>query len=778
MSARRIALTVPVLLCALGCGLMFAAGAARASFAGTASAEVPAPETCPNVALRVGLSASLPDCRAYELVTPPDTEPDMNIYGGSRENYTQFGMLVPAATAVAASVSGDRLMFPTNGPQADAPTDGKYFMSIRGAQGWKTVDLVPRQSTSYVVLCFNAYTPVFTPDLSKAVLADGFVGSSGIPGLTCGEDEPPLVAGEPRGHQNLFLDDIDAGSYQLIDSLASAPAGSVPAEAFYEGASEDLSHIVFKEGARLTPSAPNGAENLYEWSGGTVRLVTYLPDGAPVTGVLAHGTERYSSEATDKPGSASYTHSVSADGSRIVFIAGGDLYVRLNADREQSPLDGKGDCVDPGLACTVELDASQAGGAGGGGQFMWASTDGSRVFFLDDASAGLSSDTAPGSGENLYECLLVTGEAGGPRCQLSDLTAAADARVLGVSGAADDGSNLYFVAEGALTGSEANAEGATAEAGQPNLYVQHDGALRFIATLSAGESLDWVAANLTARTSANGAFIAFNSVRSLTGYNNSPAVGGVCGGEACQEIYLYDATQNKLSCVTCDPSGEPPVAPSFLEASTHAEFGGLNEFYPASLQRNVTDDGRVFFQTAQPLVPRDTNGQYDVYEYEGGRPYLISTATEDEGSYFFELTPSGNDVFFLTEQQLPGGRAEASYSVYDARVDGGFAEPASLTECSEEDCKGAFSAPPAFSAPTSATFAGVGNLTATQPPAKVKTKHKAKGKSKGKGKHKANRLRKKRRSGSGRSEGKHGKSVRVGRARRSARTTTEVHDEA
>ncbi len=40
----------------------------------------------------------------------------------------------------------------------------------------------------------------------------------------------------------------------------------------------------------------------------------------------------------------------------------------------------------------------------------------------------------------------------------------------------------------------------------------------------------------------------------------------------------------------------------------------------------MADDGRAFFATEDSLVPRDKNGDiFDVYEYVGGRPQLISS---------------------------------------------------------------------------------------------------------------------------------------------------------
>ena len=89
--------------------------------------------------------------------------------------------------------------------------------------------------------------------------------------------------------------------------------------------------------------------------------------------------------------------------------------------------------------------------------------------------------------------------------------------MLGLSGMSEDGSYLYSVADGSLTAEQRNSVGAKAEAGQPNLYLLHEGITTFIATLAGADSCDWASnagcesgglsgdPGLTARVSGNGA---------------------------------------------------------------------------------------------------------------------------------------------------------------------------------------------------------------------------------------------------------------------------------
>ena len=84
----------------------------------------------------------------------------------------------------------------------------------------------------------------------------------------------------------------------------------------------------------------------------------------------------------------------------------------------------------------------------------------------------------------------------------------------GVLGAANDGSAVYFVAKGALSGTEANEHGEIAQSGQPNLYVQEGGVTKLIAVLSGEDSSTWGRApggelrHMTARVSPNGRWLA------------------------------------------------------------------------------------------------------------------------------------------------------------------------------------------------------------------------------------------------------------------------------
>ena len=180
----------------------------------------------------------------------------------------------------------------------------------------------------------------------------------------------------------------------------------------------------------------------------------------------------------------------------------------------------------------------------------------------------------------------------------------------GVLAMSEDGSYVYFMAQGVL------APGAVA--GGNNVYLSREGVTSFIATVNGSDASDWVEGlgqNSVALTP-DGKRLAFQSKASLTGYDNRDA----STGQPDAQVFLYDAETKKLVCASCNPSGVRPTGGSSL----YSHFNNKLEGYLYK-PRNFSDDGgRLFFQSADGLVPRDGNGLVDVYEYENGFVSLIS----------------------------------------------------------------------------------------------------------------------------------------------------------
>jgi hypothetical protein len=646
---------------------------------------------CPNEALRTGYSASLPDCRAYEQVSPVD------------KNGGVVGQPGLPGYIWRSSVDGRRMAFSSGQAFADSQTSGaaaNSYVASRSAGGWSTHALLPSQAT----LTGLSFVPVtaFSPDLSSYVLTIG--------GLVNGEDEPQLVAGEPRGIRNLFVRSTDSGASRLVDVT---PPDVVPPStgATFFAASPDLTHVFFIEDAKLVPGAPEGETLLYEWSGGAVRVVE---------------------NSAHEPLFSGNVLEISEDGSRAI-VTGTNCGLCLR---------------EAGGERTVQIDASQGPGPGGGGELEAASGDESRVFFWAPASSGLTSDTPTGgnpeANTNLYEYDAASG-------RLTDLTPDSEAEVRGGPGVAGDGSYVYFVAEGALAGA--------AVVGQPNLYVWHEGTTSFIATLNpeafeTGDTTDWTRVpqnfnNRTARVTPDGTELAFTSFNRLTSYDNRDAF----TGQPDREVYLYDAVTRRLVCASCNPSGARPVGSALLDDPSFSEALGrsLSDEPPRLLS---SDGARLFFESEDALVPHDTNGEKDVYEYANGGVHLISSGTSGDESRFEEASPSGDDVFFASTQRLVGQDIDSQYDLYDARVGGGFSALAVPVACGGETCRGAPSSAPATQAPGSATFYGAGNLAA---PGAVPVTSPPKAKQpKAKGRH---RPRKKRRRGRRTPGARHGHST-------------------
>jgi hypothetical protein len=676
---------------------------------------------CPNAEFRTSYSAALPACRAYELVSPPGAQPYFTTFtGANSSNNSVLGSIVLGAaqgvTATKGSVSS-RIAFFSSFAPAGSTTDGPYYLSTRGPAGWSTANVVPPQSTELSVACLPHFVG-WSNDLESGILADGFE----APTSTCGADEPELVPGEPRGVQNLFRLSSGLGTFQIINKT---PPTVTPANSYFQTASRDLGVIVFDEEAQLTPGAPKD-DNFYVSSGGALRLLTILPDGTATQGELAAATLQLQNKDIEheeirdrRETSPTFTRSLAPDGSRAEFVAGGNLYGRENPGKEQSSFDAEGNCDQPLKACTVQIDASETGETGGGGELGGTSGESGDVVYFSDTKRLTSDSTAAAGAPDLYEYdfrrprgerlldLSVDHNAG----EHADVLGFVDANETGVAG-----DFAYFVATGVLA-QNTNTSGAAATAGAPNLYAIHGGATRFIATLSPADSCDWNNLCLTSRVSSNGRYLGFDSFGELTGVNNLNAE----TNEPDQNIFLYDAATEELACASCGSSGPAPLGP----ASIRLPVERFTFFAtPKYLQRNVSDSGQVFFDTKTPLLAAARNGQQNVYEYGEGMLHLLSSGTSEGPSFFYEASADGNDVYLITAQELVKGADSADLAIYDARVGGGFpAAPEQPAPCSGETCSGPQGA--AFSPPAIASEAvsGQGNLQPEAPKA-VTTKPK------------------------------------------------------
>lgn len=648
---------------------------------------------CENEAVRSEQHATfLPNCRAYELVSAPGVVPK---FAEVLENGVAKGGI--AIENAMAARDGDRLSFASYYPAEGSSQADGFYLSSRGANGWESETVTPPMSTSARTGC--SASVLFSAELTGYVLSDG---GNQTQEPYCGHNEPALVTGEPAGwrneaelaFKNVFLRESVgvAAHYSLVNRT---PTTASPSNATLQAVSQDLSHVVFSEDADLTQTPVSG-EAVYEWDDGAVQLVSVSREGNGVAGHIPDGAGVYTN------GAEQYMHAVSTDGSRILFVAEGKLFLREQAEQEQSELKNGDECTEPEKACTIQVDASQAGGSGGGGTFLAATDDGSLVYFMDDATAKLTSNTVAGSRQNLYEYKVESKE-------LINLTPVSGAHVVGASGfgeAEGSGSSyFYFVAEGAL------ASGAVQ--GEPNLYLVHNGgAPEFVANLNSPlDTADWTPEQLAVRTSPNGQFVAFDSahpqdtVNFPSGYENRDEN----TGQLDQEIYLYGTADHSLYCVSCQPSGAQPQAGG-AELMPPSSDAFIAEPGAAYLQRNVLDDGTVFFQTQEALSPQDENETTDVYEYSEGSLSLLSSGAKGESSMFMDASENGENVFIATTQALVGRDTDGALSAYDVRVEGGFPEPRKETPCSGEECRGTAPSGPATTSPESETVFGFGNV--------------------------------------------------------------------
>ncbi len=707
-----------------------------------------------------GGSLTLLDGRAWEMVSPVEKQ-DATITGLS-----SFG-------AVQAAADGSALTYVTRSPTESATQGNPGFVQVlssRGTGDWSSRDIATphNAATGFVANDEAVEYRLFSEDLSLA-LVEPFGKFTELSERA--SERTPFLRRERLCDARATESECYLPLVTGKEPYADVPPGTIFGEGatplkhnvHVEGSTPNLNHVVVGSRVALTETTPVATQGgLYEWSTDKspteeLQLVSLLPKTAePAENATLGG----GSEAEDT------RHAISDDGSLITWRneSNGEkhLYTRDTSKHE-----------------TVQLDAVVSGGGEGAVEprFQTASSDGSRVFFTDTQK--LTADASMyehGLDENgdLYECKIIE-TAGEPECELDDLTPSSggqSAEILGVIGASEDGAYVYFVANGVLDAG-ANAAGETATLGkcgegEPvgatcNLYVNHDGITTFVASLSGEDSSDWAGrlTHLTARVSPDGHWLAFMSDRELTGYDNHDAN----SDQPDEEVYLDDVTTKHLVCASCNPTGARPVGVQMgniereVLVGSHLPTGRwfaanvpgwteLGDEYSLYQSRYLSNNGRLYFNSSDGLVPQDINGDQDVYEYEpagvgscsassstisvksGGCVELISSGTASGESAFLDASATGGrdtegdegggDVFFLTTEKLVPRDVDAAYDVYDAHECTRTApcpptSVASPPECTTADaCRVAPSPQPTiFGAASSATFSGQGNTTST-----------------------------------------------------------------
>ncbi len=610
-----------------------------------------------------------------------------------------------------------------------------------------------------------------TPDLSHVVLKSV---------------EVALVEGAGGG--GLYEWTAGRPASEPLELISVLPGGDVTPDAFLGRANTLLRHAISDDGERVIFSVgpEPGSEKVFLRDNALQSQSPLADGGAAGEGTLTSGSDEVTGvTATSGAFQAGQTITSAAvfdesgipAGTTITKQEGSTLTLSAAATRTGSVfLEAFSRCTVPADACTVQVSPGRA-------SYQTASSDGSRVFYTEGGelyvfTAPIEEGSAP-STVDLTEGVGVQGD---------------------VIGASENGEYAYLVTAGALSESE-NAEETVAGAenenargqkpeGDANLYVIHYEHEKwkptFIANLSEADTPDWdegsaISENgadltgLTARVSPDGQRLAFMSQERITGYDNTD----LASGAADEEVYEYDAQSNRTVCASCNPTGGRPTgifdpirgAPVTLLVDrphaweTHWLAASIPGWTAQDLEtalyqsRYLDDDGRLFFNSPDALVPADVNAKENVYEYDpeglggcssetenpaevyspeaNGCIGLISSGTSSEDSAFLDASAAGpggqeaEDVFFITSSRLAPRDTDSAYDVYDAHICSTQVPcpPTALTAppaCNTTDsCRAAPTPQPeVFGEPSSQTFSGNGNLLPAPTPAAVAVKPK------------------------------------------------------
>jgi hypothetical protein len=630
-----------------------------------------------------GFQSFLPDCRAYELVTPP--------YKSGQPAFGVTHRPPPISTSGEKLLGIDFAGFAGTGNEENKGFEvGAIYTFARTATGWETEAIEPQASEASRSEFVTA-----SPDLESSLWENL-------------DQAPGEEVRQPSTRDLSFalrVKDATGGHFVTIGPK-EPPAATHQREAFYKGASDDLTHVIYEDFASPGGLWPGDTTDefepsLYEYNGVEQKeptLVGVRNLGALHGAVVNEQAELVSQCGTrlGSAGQGSTANAISHDGSVVYFsaleceegAAGAgpevtELYARRNqaetaAISEPAPFQC-GACVTPASRALGRRSAV----------FEGASGDGSKSYFLTEQ------ELLPGAkGESLfaYDWDRPAG----------DHVVLVASEVQGVSRISEDGSHVYFVATPALAvppnlslpaGHQAPA------AGEPNLYVYDavTGEYRFVATLSLEDETLWQHSDNSRPidVTANGQYALFKSDAILT-TDDSGAVPQLFEYDAAAETTIRVSRGQTSSAFPSGfgDNGNPVASPELERPKMLTTPQYQADTQPTAPRTGVSlaATGTAVFTSADALTPGAVRGRENVYEYRGENVWLVSPGDEaspltTEESRLLGISGSGSDVYFFSTNQLLPQDSDTQADWYDAREGGGFAIPQTSPPCSAESCR-------------------------------------------------------------------------------------------
>jgi hypothetical protein len=648
-----------------------------AGFAGGATAV----EQCPNEALRVGPSANLPDCRAYELVTPENlgrTE-DMAFENGQDH--------------ALASSDGEHLALEAKGAFVEPGVSdyGTSAVFSRTPEGWTM-----KSATAPGMAGEKFELKLFSPDLSQVAFR-----TYGALNPTNGTFEVGSIGGPYSTVASVPQEGDGTEFLGANDGTASVPA-------FSDVLLQSQDHALLPAGQerKRAEETTAGADDLYDWAGGHLQLVNVGSDG----GLL----DRCGATLGDGYEDGNTVNAISADSSKIFFTSpqlspppGCDepsrLYMRVDGRETVEVSAPEGVRIEPSERQEVRYDGAIA--------------DGSKVFFTTETA--LTRGASAGS-PNLYEYDTEAPE--GQRLTLVASGVLVLPRINPAVVVSEDGSTIYY------------------ETGNLEIfrYEMATGRKSLVATAT-----ETALEHETSYTTPDGGFLVFAAGPKGVNVPGPHGLEELeVRGVGHNELYRYDAADGGVICVSCGEDVAPAKG-EMSEPKPSSTLIGSPDGLRSVI--SMSEDGRrVFFQSTAQLVPQDTNAgaaeeaedafgkAAAVYEWEAegteeapgvfcdvanGCTHLISSGEDAGPELFLGASADGRNVFFTSAARLVPQATSEFTNIYDARVDGGFLPPTPTPECMT--CQGVGSSQLQLNTPPSEALAATGNPAPGPPPKKA-----------------------------------------------------------